>query len=82
MTLRPRTREQQHTLKKLLYQRRETPELHAMRELLVLRYEEAKHKLVDVAPHDLLKLQGEVKTYLDLLTMFDRSSLTDSTPAE
>jgi hypothetical protein len=81
MTPRRRNREQQHFFAKTLYTRRETTELHAMREILLLRCDEIKYKLIDIAPDQLLKAQGEIKAYMDLLTLFDRAPLTD-TPAE
>ena len=56
MSLKPRTRERQAELQQQLHARREMPELHLMRELLQLRYEDAKHKLVHIAPAELLKL--------------------------
>lgn len=78
---RRRNREQQHYLAKTLYTRRETPELHAMREILLLRCDDLRYKLVDIPPDQLLKTQGEIKAYMDLLTLFDRAPLTES-PAE
>lgn len=72
-----RNREQQHLLKQTLYARRETPELHAMRELLLLRSEEIKRKLVDVSLDQLHKTQGEYRALFDLLQVFNRAPLTD-----
>ena len=56
-------------------QKSTAPEALAVKELVQLLFEEAKHKLVRSEGEDMLRLQGEARAFDRLYTQLTRASL-------